>query len=115
MIKQIIRKYVQSDSEAEQCLVEFNATIKDLQNNNGMWAWHHYLHTALGVYMKDLEADACLSEIMNASVLALRDLERANAALKDLWTATNWGAGKGAAFEAHKRAILNAGIQNIGD
>lgn len=37
------------------------------------------------------------------------------AALRDLWKATPWGAGKAAAFAAHRTTMVGAGIADIGD
>lgn len=43
------------------------------------------------------------------------EIERLRAALKSLWNGTVWGAGKGAVFESHRRTLIDAGIEDIGD
>jgi len=44
-----------------------------------------------------------------------REIDRLREALLALWTGTIWGAGKAAAFEAHRQTMISAGIKDIGD
>ena len=44
-----------------------------------------------------------------------REIDRLREALLALWASTVWGAGKGAVFEAHRRTMISAGVEDIGD
>jgi len=44
-----------------------------------------------------------------------REIVRLQEALGSLWTGTIWGAGKAAAFEAHRQTMISVGIEDIGD
>jgi hypothetical protein len=44
-----------------------------------------------------------------------REIESLREALGALWASTVWGAGKGAVYEAHRRTMKTAGIDDIGD
>ena len=65
------------------------------------------------------ETTACYNGTRDEVADAIEAMERKVAdrdeALRDLWSGTTWGAGKGAAFEAHRRVLVEAGIKDIGD
>jgi len=44
-----------------------------------------------------------------------KERDDARRALKERWIGTVWGSGKAAAFEFNKYAMIDAGIENIGD
>jgi hypothetical protein len=43
-----------------------------------------------------------------------REIDRLRGALLALWASTIWGAGKAAVYEAHRRTMISAGIDDIG-
>jgi hypothetical protein len=65
--------------------------------------------------MSDYETTNALRDSLFLIEAQQREIDRLREALLALWTGTIWGAAKGAVYEAHRRTMKTAGIDDIGD